>query len=123
MSEGTPMALVPAGYPLMKAWTSYQETEDFKNTFKWTITSIVLTQASIAPELNRVNPIEERERRAMGALWAAFMAGFNAATERAAYLHESVNPASDEERQHNVPGAGAMGAVIQYRDLIRATAI
>jgi hypothetical protein len=39
--------------------------------------------------------------------------------ERCAQLHEQVNPASDDERLHHVPGAGAMGAVIQYRDLIR----
>jgi hypothetical protein len=39
--------------------------------------------------------------------------------ERCASLHESVNPASDEERSHGDPGAGAMGAVIEYRDLIR----
>jgi hypothetical protein len=39
--------------------------------------------------------------------------------ERCAQLHESVNPASDDERLHNVPGAGAMGAVLEYRDLIR----
>lgn len=42
-----------------------------------------------------------------------------AAYERAAMLHESVNPASDGERSNNDPGAGAMGAVIEYRDLIR----
>jgi hypothetical protein len=42
------------------------------------------------------------------------------ALEEAAYLHESVNPASDAERHHNDPGAGAMGAVIEYRDAIRA---
>ena len=41
--------------------------------------------------------------------------------ERCAMLHESVNPASDDERLHRVPGAGAMGAVIEYRDLIRAS--
>ena len=39
--------------------------------------------------------------------------------ERCAALHEQVNPASDDERLHRVPGAGAMGAVIQYRELIR----
>lgn len=39
--------------------------------------------------------------------------------ERCAQLHEQVNPASDDERFHHAPGAGAMGAVIQYRDLIR----
>ena len=40
--------------------------------------------------------------------------------EECARLHEQINPASDDERYHSVPGAGAMGAVLQYRDLIRA---
>lgn len=40
--------------------------------------------------------------------------------ERCARLHEQINPASDEERLNGVPGAGAMGAVIEYRDLIRS---
>lgn len=39
--------------------------------------------------------------------------------ERCARLHEMVSPASDDERLNGVPGAGAMGAVIEYRDLIR----
>jgi hypothetical protein len=49
--------------------------------------------------------------------------GWNEALERAAMLHESVNPASDEERVHRIPGAGAMGAVIEYRDKIRGLKI
>jgi hypothetical protein len=40
--------------------------------------------------------------------------------ERCAALHESINSASDDERFHGHPGAGAMGAIIEYRDLIRA---
>jgi hypothetical protein len=40
--------------------------------------------------------------------------------EECARLFEQVNPASDDERFHHVPGAGAMGAVLQFRDLIRA---
>ncbi len=40
--------------------------------------------------------------------------------ERCAMLHESVNVASDDERFHGHPGAGAIGAVIEYRDLIRS---
>lgn len=40
--------------------------------------------------------------------------------ERCAQLHEQINPASDDERHHHCPGAGAMGAVIEYRDKIRA---
>ena len=41
------------------------------------------------------------------------------AKEQAASLHESINPASDEERASGVPGCGAMAAVIEYRDAIR----
>lgn len=48
--------------------------------------------------------------------------GIHAGLCLAAYLHESVNPACDHERADRVPGAGAMGAVIEYRDLIRAEA-
>ncbi len=40
--------------------------------------------------------------------------------EECARLHEQINPASDDERYHRVPGAGAMGAVLEYRDLIRS---
>ena len=90
-------APVPAGHPLMKAWKAYAETEDFANSKKW------------AGDPTHVE----------GSLWAAFLQGWLTATERAAMLHESVNPASDTERLDKVPGAGAMGAVIEYRDLIR----
>ena len=41
--------------------------------------------------------------------------------ERCALLHESINPASDGERLNGHPGAGAIGAVIEYRDAIRGT--
>ncbi len=82
----------------MIAWKKYQESEDFANSKKW----------AAFPD--------HRE----GSLWGAFSEGFRVATERAALLHESINPASDDERLNHVPGAGAMGAIIQYRDAIRA---
>lgn len=44
----------------------------------------------------------------------------NEALEEAARLHENINPASDIERGNKIPGAGAMGAIIEYRDAIRA---
>ena len=72
-------------------------TPDYANSLKWA-----------AHDEHRV-----------GSMWAAFLQGWTLATERAASLHESVNPASDEERGNSVPGAGAMGAVIEYRDAIR----
>ncbi len=110
----------PDDHPLMIAWNAHQQTDEFKNTLHWAKQNIVITAAETAPEANRVNPEEARKQRAIGSLWAAFMAGFNAATERAASLHESINPASDQERHDKSPGAGAMGAVIEYRDAIRA---
>lgn len=39
--------------------------------------------------------------------------------EAACGLHESIDPASDMERLRGDPGAGAMGAVIEYRDKLR----
>jgi len=82
----------------MVAWKEYQASDDFANSQKWA----------------------RHPAHTEGSLWAAFLAGFQAATERAAMLHESINPASDEERLNETPGAGAMGAVVEYRDLIRA---
>jgi len=83
----------------MRAWTAYVATDEYANAAKWA---------------------KEGAAYTTGSLWAAFEAGFRAATERAGNLHESVNPASDQERQDGSPGAGAMGAVIEYRDLIRS---
>ncbi len=106
---------------LMKAWADYQKSEDFVSTLRWVTAEqrVDLTKPPADPSANRIG-IEQLDRAAQGSLWAAFMAGFLAATERAASLHESVDPASSEERLAKVPGAGAMGAVIEYRDLIRA---
>ncbi len=113
------MAPVPADHPLMVAWTSYQETDAFKTALIWATATDYRQAGRERPDgENHISNIQ-REQHAKGSLWGAFVQGFNAATERAASLHESVNPASDDERLHHVPGAGGMGAVIQYRDLIR----
>lgn len=39
--------------------------------------------------------------------------------EEAARLHESIDPACDHERLDRIPGAGAMGFILRYRDAIR----
>ena len=87
--------------PLMIAWANYKATEEYTNTKHWAA----------------------RPEHVDGSLWAAFEAGFRAATEWAANLHEQVNSASNAERLNGTPGAGAMGAVIEYRDKIRQTII
>lgn len=53
-------------------------------------------------------------------VWKQITDTRDAALEEAARLHENINAACDHERQHGAPGAGAMGAVIEYRDAIRA---
>lgn len=93
------IAPVPKDDPLMKEWESYHQSNAFKNAKRWAV------------DPNHVD----------GSLWAAFEAGFRAATARAADLHEQIDSASDAERLENIPGAGAMGAVIEYRDKIRQT--
>jgi len=62
-------------------------------------------------------------RRAFHEMYCSIVAihkkAHNNALEKAAMLHQDINPASDEERRNGDPGAGAMGAVIEYRDKIR----
>ena len=84
-------------HPLMKAWEAYASGDDYANSFKWAA----------------------HEQHRKGSMWGAYMAGWIAATKRAGGLHEQVNPASDDERLKDIPGAGAMGAIIGYRDTIR----
>lgn len=61
-----------------------------------------------------------RDNQEIEELAQALRDTWNEALEAAAGVHESVSPASDEEREHGDPGAGAMGAVIEYRDKVRA---
>lgn len=116
---GEAMTQCPPDHPLMIAWQAYQATEDYQNSYKWA-TAGIEPPPVVRRDPNANYPTADSYRQyVQGSLWAAFMAGFNAATERAASLHESINPASDDERLNKVPGAGAMGAVIEYRDSIR----
>ncbi len=55
----------------------------------------------------------------VGHLLNAHSDGYRAGLNAAASEHENINPASDDERLNGSPGAGAMGAVIEYRDKIR----
>lgn len=57
MSEIKVMAEVPENSPLRVAWEKYKAGEDYKNSFKWA----------------------EYEQHRSGSMWAAFVAGFEAA--------------------------------------------
>ena len=65
-------AKVPDDHPLMIAWKEFQGSEEGRNAQKWgsaISVSIVDNQSTIShPHL-------------LGALWGAFMAGFNAGSE------------------------------------------
>lgn len=78
-----PMTQCPPDSDLMKAWTGYQETDDFKNTLYWATTRLRMRQERAAeigldPAANVVTD-EVRQHYAVGSLWASFMAGFAAA--------------------------------------------
>jgi len=92
-----PVSQLPPNDALLVAWDKYKRTESFDNTKKW------------AADASHID----------GSLWAAFMHGYTAALRDAAALHESINSSSDQERFNGDPGAGAMGAIIEYRDAIR----
>lgn len=91
------MTALPKDHPLIRAWEAYKATDEYANTRKWAA----------------------HDEHVDGSLWASFMAGFYVAADLAASLSESVDNASDAERVNGSPGAGAMGAVIEYRDKIR----
>lgn len=91
------MKLVADDSRLKIEWEIWKQTKEFASTRHWA----------------------RYDEHLMGSLWEAFRVGFEAAKEASARLHENVDPASDDERLSNSPGAGAMGAVIEYRDKIR----
>lgn len=93
------MSPVPKDDPMMKGWEAFKQSPAYQNAKSW------------AADPNHLE----------GSLWALYSAGFRDATARAADLHEQIDSASDAERLEKVPGAGAMGAVIEYRDKIRET--
>ncbi len=49
--------------PVYKAWNIYKETDDFKNSLKWTMDKSLQGMA--------------HEQTCTGSLWAAFVAGYN----------------------------------------------
>lgn len=66
----------------MKAWTAYEATDDFKNGLMWaTITRYTdsgSTHFAVDEPNNQISDLQ-REQHAKGSLWAAFVAGFEAA--------------------------------------------
>ena len=81
------MQQCPTDSPLMKAWGIYQETDDFKNSLIWaTAETYAQAGAQMAQDPDRLFTGLEREKHAKGALWAAFMAGFNARADGCARM-------------------------------------
>lgn len=77
------MSPCPPDSDLMKVWEAYQATDDFKNTLYWASAETQMrperaAEVRLDPAANVATPEMLAERR-KGSLWAAFMAGFNAA--------------------------------------------
>lgn len=75
------MTPCPPDSDLMKAWLAYNATEDFKNSFAWVTVNQRRQRplhADVPPGVNLVTD-ENRDQWAHGSMWAAFMAGFEAA--------------------------------------------
>jgi hypothetical protein len=80
MSEA--QAALSPDHPLMKAWKAYEATDGFKDSLYWATTLTVMrkeraAELGIHPDDNRADSLK-REQYAKGALWAAFLAGFDA---------------------------------------------
>jgi len=76
------MQQCPPDSPLMKAWSAYQETDDFKNSLIWATVTRYTDAGNqnfdVDEPANQISDLQ-RAQHAKGSLWAAFMAGFNAA--------------------------------------------
>ena len=78
MPNSTP---VPSTHPLKIAWESYKRTDDYENGKRWALRIAPMVQA-MDPDGDRkreseLMPYGQRETLVEGALWAAFMAGWN----------------------------------------------
>lgn len=109
MKAATPAA---KDSPLMIAWEAYKQTEEFKNTLHWALTIAPMIQAG-DPQAERrryeLMPLEQREGHVIGALWAAFMQGFQS----------SVGPAGDCPKTEELLLPGLRRAV-ELSDQVRA---
>jgi len=84
IAEAQPTTECPAEHPLRKAWEAYRATFAFQNSKGWALQISPMVQAG-ARDAERqrrfeIMPLEQRERHVEGSLWAAFMAGYTAAS-------------------------------------------
>ncbi len=89
---GDASAPVPADNPCMIAWTAYKATVEYAGTLKR-----AMRGASVPPHVERGG--ERREEIVAGSLWAAFVAGFDAAAAEARYRAER-DDEDDRARHH-----------------------
>lgn len=69
--------------PLSIAWEAYRATANYKSAKHWALVIAPLIQAG-HPDAERLRyglmPIDQRENHVEGSLWAAFLAGYEAAS-------------------------------------------
>jgi len=94
----------PEDHPLMLAWNSHKQTDEYKNSKHWALAIQPMIQVG-DPDADRkryqLMPVDQREQHIEGSLWAVFCAGYNAA--QAARTQREVCPSCgkhDVDRLH-----------------------
>lgn len=77
MSEA--MAPCPPDSDIMKAWKAYQETESFKNSFRYVTEEQRKELQPLSGPTANATTDWHRDQWAQGSMWAAFMSGWLAA--------------------------------------------
>lgn len=78
------MSPLPKDHPMMVAWEAHKATEDYANSLHWALRVMPMLQAGAPEAVTKADvcglmPLEQRTRHVEGSMWAAFLAGWDAA--------------------------------------------
>jgi len=117
----------PEDHPLMIAWNSHKQTDEYKNSKHWALAIQPMIQVG-DPDADRkryqLMPVDQREQHIEGSLWAVFCAGYNAAqaarTQRERKGERRVNFESYWSWRRNGTDRRKQDAATQAKDGISA---
>lgn len=76
----TAMAELPLSDPMRAAWEKYKATADYANSKHWALRVAPMFQVGEErAAVCEMMPLEQRSRNVDGSMWAAFVAGYEAA--------------------------------------------
>ena len=74
------MAELPLSHPMRQAWEEYKAGAEYANSKHWALRVAPMFQAGEGRDATcDLMPLEQRSRYVDGSMWAAFVAGWNAA--------------------------------------------